>query len=412
MKKEQSLKRRNVLVLPEQMKLLKQSFQESNCTDHQSAAYLQLIEDADIALEGPDYSVVNKKTIPPGNTKHDYMSLSVYNWPNPNTPDGLPYITRDGYINPEIEDYDHPSLNRMVAAVDTLIHAYVIGGNQAYANKALQLVRSWFINPSTRMNPNMLYAQYIPGNGGFDRPERYPAVYVTGIEGQGVYVAFGGVIEGTRFVSLVDSLTLMNDDPIWKEDDKNALRSWFRDYLMWLLESQHGKDEASCHNNHGSWYCTQVVSYAIYCGEKDIAESFLRNNVPARIAKQIEPNGSFPEELVRADCYHYTEYVLAGFINLALLADSMDIDLWNFETKDGRGIKKAIDWIMPYFTKQELWNYRTILPISSQFPSMVPILYYAARAYENNEYLTVIKGFTEYDLNHRYRLLFPEIRHE
>lgn len=209
------------------------------------AVAIRLLEEARMAMDAPTYTVMDKKTVPPSGTKHDYMSLSVYNWPNPNTPDGLPYITRDGHINPEIETYDAPAMERMIGAAETLILAYKFSGETAFAEKALQLVRAWFIDPETRMHPNMLYAQYIPGDGGFDRPKRYPAIYVPGIEGKGVYVAFGGVIEGTRFVQLVNALSLLEADPLWPEDEREALKSWFREFMHFLLGHQHGKDEAA-----------------------------------------------------------------------------------------------------------------------------------------------------------------------
>ena len=64
-------------------------------------AYKVLIKAADRFLKKGPYSVMQKEKTPPSGDKHDYLSLSIYSWPNPKTKDGLPYITRDGQVNPD-----------------------------------------------------------------------------------------------------------------------------------------------------------------------------------------------------------------------------------------------------------------------------------------------------------------------
>ena len=59
----------------------------------------QLKHDADASLIVGPFSVMHKKLTPPSGDKHDYMSFAPYWWPDPSTPDGLPYIRRDGEHN-------------------------------------------------------------------------------------------------------------------------------------------------------------------------------------------------------------------------------------------------------------------------------------------------------------------------
>src|SRR5689334_16375092 len=66
------------------------------------AALTKLLGEAEQAARVKLLSVIDKAAVPPSGDKHDYISLSRYWWPNPNTPDGLPYIHRDGEVNPEI----------------------------------------------------------------------------------------------------------------------------------------------------------------------------------------------------------------------------------------------------------------------------------------------------------------------
>jgi hypothetical protein len=65
------------------------------------AAYLRLLDQADRAFDVGPFSVMLKSKVPPSGDKHDYMSVAPYAWPNPDTDDGLPYVTRDGCTNPE-----------------------------------------------------------------------------------------------------------------------------------------------------------------------------------------------------------------------------------------------------------------------------------------------------------------------
>lgn len=371
------------------------------------AAKARLLEEAEAWLDAPVFSVVDKKHVPPSRDKHDYMSLSVYNWPNPNTPDGLPYVTRDGYINPEVEEYDRPSLDRMVSAVEAMALAYQLTGDDRYATKGVQLLETWFLHPDTRMNPHMLYAQYIPGHGGFDRMERYPAVYVPGVEGEGIYVAFGGVIEGLRLIPLVNVIPILEASPAWDDRKAAGIRDWFRKYLYWLLDSQHGKDEAGCLNNHGSWYCNQVVTYALFTGEEAIARRFLVENVRERIAMQIRPDGSQPEELVRAISFHYVVFALVSFFNSAWRAEELGIDLWNYETEEGAGLRQAIDWLVPYLQNPASWSYKSVKPLEETMPEAIPLLYMAHHAYGDSNYRETLQQLAVYTEDHRYRLLFP-----
>ena len=253
----------------------------------------------------------------------------------------------------------------------------------------------------------MLFAQYIPGNGYFDIPSSYYPVFVPGNSHGGVYVSFGGVIEGAIFPVLLESIELIRGSKFWTDEDHRGLQEWFRKFLYWLLESQHGKDEASPKNNHGSWYCTQVAAYAIFSNELDIARRILTKNVPERVAMQIKPDGSQPSELERATPFRYTAFSLSSFFNLALLGEGLDIDLWNYRTSNGACLKNAMDWVMPFLEGTKVWSYPSIKPVD--YTIIIPLLCIAQRAYGDPRYTNVISKFSDYDIENRYRLLYSMI---
>ena len=84
-------------------------------------AYDALIRDADVALKAGPFSVTQKHRTPPSGDKHDYMSLAPYWWPDTTKRDGLPFIRRDGDVNPESRlDTDSPRFGQMSDAVEAL----------------------------------------------------------------------------------------------------------------------------------------------------------------------------------------------------------------------------------------------------------------------------------------------------
>ena len=139
-----------------------------NCLEQPAyaTAYHQLTHEADLLMQAEPVSVMMKKKVAVSGDKHDYMSLSRYYWPDPSEPDGLPYIVRDGESNPELEEFDRPRLAQMANNVTTLSLAWYFSQDERYAQKAVEQLRVWFINKSTRMNPNLNYAQTIPGKFG------------------------------------------------------------------------------------------------------------------------------------------------------------------------------------------------------------------------------------------------------
>ncbi|HWP55725.1 MAG TPA: alginate lyase family protein, partial [Pyrinomonadaceae bacterium] len=224
--------------------------------DKTLAAPLSRLErDARKALaEGP-FSIVNKGVTPPSGDKHDYMSQAPYFWPDPKSQNGLPYIRRDGERNPEINKItDHRSLDDLENSVETLALAFYLKGDEAYATKAVQLLRTFFLDPATRMNPNLEYAQFIPGVN----------------TGRGI-----GLIETRGLTRVVDAIGLIAGSKALSAADERGLRDWFGKFLQWMLESKNGREEAAAKNNHGTYYDVQIVSFALFVGRQQLAVEVL-----------------------------------------------------------------------------------------------------------------------------------------
>ena len=348
-----------------------------------AVAWAKLQRDAQRALgEGP-FSIVNKTVTPPSGDKHDYTSQAPYFWPDPKSPNGLPYIRRDGERNPELNRItDHHSLDQIEAGVETLALAYYFKGDEGYATKAVQLLRAFFLDPATRMNPNLQYAQFIPGVN----------------TGRGI-----GLIETRGLTRVVDAIGLLAGSKALTNDDERALKDWFGKFLQWMIDSKNGREEAAAKNNHGTYYDLQVVSYALFVGRKDLAKQVLEQVREKRIATQIEPDGRQPLELARTKAWSYSNGNLDGLMELATLGERVGVDLWNFQTRDGRSIRKALDFLTPIAVGERKWQYQELGGLKSE--SLFPLMRRAAAVYRDKEYQASMAKVPDVDAADRSRLL-------
>ncbi len=326
--------------------LRKNKYAIENWSDNEElkAALSELTKAADEAMTRGPYSVTFKKKVPPSGDKHDYMSVGPYWWPDPSKPDGLPYIRRDGEVNPERFDIqDAEMLKDLCNDVKLLSVAYYFTDNEKYAKKAVNLLRVWFIDEATRMNPHLKYGQAIPG--------------IT--EGRGI-----GLIDTRAFAYLIDGIRILQHSVNMNiADDYALLRDWFTRFHEWMTTDPIGLDEARQHNNHGTYYDVQALSMLYFTADnEEVIEKLLNEQVKARIESQLEPDGRLPHELARTLSWNYSCMNLAGFFELAAMAEIVDIDLWNYVSPGGKSIKQAFLWMLPY-AEGKTWEYKQIKPI-------------------------------------------------
>ena len=327
-------------------------------------ALAKLESEAKKALKTEIVSLVTKQATPPSGDKHDYMSQAPYFWRNPNTPDGFPYIRRDGERNPEIKQFpDHDLLDKMVVTVEQLSLAYYFTNKEEYAARATEILRLWFLDTKTKMNPNLQFAQAIPGQN----------------TGRGI-----GIIESRGLTRVVDSVGLLAGAKSWTKAEQAGLEAWFSQYLNWLLESKNGRDESAAKNNHGTLYDVQAVSFALFIGKTDFAKQTLENVTKKRVAQQIEADGRQPLELERTKSWNYSTMNLEGFVALAELGENVGLDLWNFQTQDGRGIRPAIEFLYPFLSPANKWKYEQIEGWEPE--RLFPLMRRAARKYRDEKF--------------------------
>lgn len=305
-----------------------------NAKSLNSEAAKSIIREADKNMSATLVTVMDKPMTPPSGDKHDYMSMGRYWWPDPKKADGLPYIRKDGVVNPEIDKLDRIPLAKFTRNVYTLCLAYYLTGDEKYASKAVDNLRVWFINKNTKMNPNMNFGQTIPGhNEGKGRGE--------------------GVLDTYSFVEMLEGVELLQTSKSFKKKDREELNVWFTTYLDWMLTSEIGNEENAAKNNHGVAFDIQVTRFALFIGKEDIARKFISEFPEKRLFKQIEPNGAQPLELARTTAFGYSVFNLTHFIDMATMAKSLNMDIFNAVSPDGRSITKAIEFLLPYLGRPQ-----------------------------------------------------------
>jgi hypothetical protein len=300
--------------------------------------------------------------------KHDYFSEGDYWWPDPKNPNG-PYIRRDGYSNPQNFNNHREALIRLSLIVPALTAAWLITEEKRYANHALLHLRAWFVDPDTRMNPSLEFAQAIWGVS----------------PGRGT-----GVIDTLHLVEVARAARHLETAQVMPSHEFAAVRNWFAEYLDWMRTSKNGKEEEEAKNNHGACWVAQAASFAAFTGNVDamaLCRDRYRNNL---MPDQLGPDGSFPLELARTKPYSYSLFdldVLAIVCQIASAATNSPDDLWQFALPNGNRYQKAVDFMFPFIQDKSKWPYAKDVEYFDDLPNRQPSLLFAGLAYREPRYI-------------------------
>jgi hypothetical protein len=296
-----------------------------------------LRSEAEEALKSGPFSVLDKTTCAPSGDPHDYWHPAPYWWPDPDSPDGRPYIRKDGERvpgtelgEPFSEQYDRTALQRMLDASYKLALAWYLTADERFAEHGARLVRTWFIDPATRMNPNLSYAQARIGHA----------------EDQGQPT---GIIEFSDLYQCLDAVRLLERSGHLDGADSVGFRDWLVAYRGWLSTSWQGEAERAAPNNHGTWYEVQMAAVCAFLDDvTGLLESFKR--VDERRFEHFATDGKQPHELKRTTSLHYCTYNLQGWMTLAQMGRRVGLDLYRY-VDDGKGIEEATRWLLPFMER-------------------------------------------------------------
>jgi hypothetical protein len=291
-------------------------------------AYQLLIQQADKALNLDSFSVIDKKIMPPSKDLHDYLSISRYWWPDETKADGLPWKRRDGITNPDTQTdhIDRKRLDRMSGYVSKLSYAYYFSGDEKYAKKGTDLIKRWFLDSETKMNPHLEFAQSVPG---IEQKRR------------------SGILDGRLIPEkILDAITLITPSKHWSEKDNQNMNLWLSDYLSWLISSKLGQAGAKQSNNHGSWYYFQVTALAWYLGDTQRLKMSLEQTKTLMLS-QFDHQGAQQHELVRTRAFFYSCFNLEALTSIAIIADKVGDTLWHYPATEKSILTTAVEYLLP-----------------------------------------------------------------
>ena len=266
---------------------------------------------------------------------HEYYTEAPYYWPNPDNPGG-PALRKDGQSNPARIIANQTALNAMSDAVFTLGVASFLLDNSVYGKRAALVIHTWFINPKTRMNPALDYAQSIPGVN----------------NGRGA-----GVVDGKSLVRAIQGMEFLEQTGTWDPKDQAAAHKWFEEYLHWLLTSKNAMDEKKSGDNHASWWAAQVAAVGSFVGDNSAQSQSFAFYREQLLPHQILRNGSAPREEARPRSLRLSIYNLEAYAVICRIAQVHGAaNLWNMRGRGGITINAAIDYLTPYLLDPKKWS--------------------------------------------------------
>ncbi len=300
---------------------------------------------------------------------HDFFSEGDYWWPDPENPNG-PYIQCDGMSNPD-NFIDHRRyLMRLSVQVPALVAAWKLTKDSHYAEHAVRHLRAWFIEESTRMSPNLQYAQAIHGR----------------FTGRGT-----GIIDTIHLVEVARAIEVLEGSRALTQADSKEIKQWFTDYLTWMTTSKNGIDERDAKNNHGTCWVMQVVAFAHLVGDQKLMDYCRDRFKTVIVPNQIAADGSFPQELRRTKPYGYSLFNLEAMATICQLSSTPSDSLWTFALADGRGIQKAIAYMYPYIVDKKSWPLKPDVMYDGEWPMRQSSLLFAGFALSRGDYLDLWK---------------------
>ncbi len=161
--------------------------------------------------------------------------------------------------------------------------------DERYAAAAVRQLHAWFVDPATRMNPNLQYAQSIKGV----------------CTGRGI-----GIIDTVRLAEVALGVIALRGSPALPPGEVAAITGWFRDYLHWIRTHPYGIDERNADNNHGTCWALQAACFARLTGDEAVLADCRRRFRQILLPGQMAADGSFPREFARTRAYSYSIFNL------------------------------------------------------------------------------------------------------
>ena len=306
-------------------------------------------------------------------TPNEYFSEGDYWWPNTKSLNGLPYVQKDGLSNPDNFNAHRKLLIKMSLQLAEKTLHYQKTRKQKYAKQAVKTLYHWFLNPESRMEPHLKYAQAIPGI----------------CTGRGL-----GIIDTLHLVEPALAIMRLQQLNTLNGEIESALINWFAQYLNWLLTHKYGYEEKTQGNNHSSCWYLQVAAFAILTNNQSVIKMCRDDYKNFILPGQMTLDGSFPLEIKRTKPYCYSIFNLEAMTALCQLLSIPEDNLFNYETEDGLSLRSGIEFIYPYLLDKDFWPYAKDIAHWESWPNKQACLLFCGLAYNEKKYMDLWRKTT------------------
>lgn len=353
--------------------------------DLQAFERTRVIHVAEAALATEPRSITTAINPRSAGGRNDFSSEGDYWWPDPANPSG-PYIQRDGLSNPDNFILHRQLLLGFSRDFGALAAAYRISHEERFAAAAVRLAHVWFVDPASRMNPNLLYSQAIKGRN----------------TGRGI-----GVIDTVHLAEVALGIEALRGSRALTPAEEAALVGWFRDYLEWIRTHPYGVDESKAENNHGTCWTLQAAAFASLTGNEAVLDECRHRLKGVLLPNQMAPDGSFPRELARTKPYGYSIFNLDVMTALAVILSSPQEDLMLHTLPDGRGLIKGVEFLAPFLADKSRWPKKPDVMYWDSWPVRQPSLLFGALAARRADWIELWKRLDPDPQSEEIRRNFP-----
>ncbi len=271
----------------------------------------------DEVLIMPDLFVTDKNFTAPSGDTHDYYSVAPHY-----SSAGLKY---DSYTNDEdrVKKCSDAEAFRNFA---WRVYAYSVGGvilrQPQLSQKAVNLIKSWFVDSKTKMNPNVRYAQIIP------RSDKINEV---------------GVIELRQLINVVSAAKVLLICGALEGSELQMIKNWIQLFLDDCDNCAIREKALQRKNNIGTWSAVLFGTLDLFCDRYPRSFS-IAYQAAERLGQQLGPFSVQLNEIGRAMPLHYCLFNLAAWFELSQLCREFGIDLYRFSGVHNESLRNALQF--------------------------------------------------------------------
>ena len=174
-------------------------------------------------------------------------------------------------------------------------------------------------------------------------------------------------------------------------EEVDGVKTWFAQYLDWLMTHTYGLEERDAKNNHGTCWVMQAAAFAHLTGNRQVMDFCRQRFKTVLVPLQMAVDGSFPLELKRTKPYNYSIFNLDAMAVICRVLSGPSDDLWKFSLPDGRGMRRAMEYLYPYLADKARWPHPKDVMFFELYPVRQPSLLFAGVALNEPKYLELWK---------------------